>query len=136
MPADRRKSALQVWVIVAPQAAKIEAVSQVSFAQKTWTVFRVAVAQAKRSRTLAAIMKGAGTAARAFGEVARQLWLEVTGLVFLAMAGVGAIALAREYAKYETGHAGPARLAVAICFTVTFAWFGASSFWRVRKRRF
>ncbi len=98
-------------------------------------VARVATQQAGRSRTLAALMKGASTTARAFGGVAHQLWLEVTGLVFLAMAGAGAIALAREYAKYEAGHATAGHLAVAICFTVTFAWFGVSSFWKVRKKR-
>jgi len=98
-------------------------------------VARVAAQQAGRSRTLAAIMKGASAAARSFGHVAHQLWLEVTGFVFLAMAGLGAVALVREYAKYETGRATAGRVAVAICFTVTFAWFGVSSFWRVRKKR-
>jgi hypothetical protein len=110
-------------------------VSNVSFAQKVVVVARVAAQQARRSRTLAAIMKGANTAARAFGHVAHQLWLEVTGLVFLAMAGIGALALVREYAKYSAGHATVARVAVAICFTVAFAWFGVSSFCRVRKKR-
>jgi 4-amino-4-deoxy-L-arabinose transferase-like glycosyltransferase len=80
-------------------------------------------------------MKGARATARAFGRVAHQLWLEVTGFVFLAMAGIGAVALVRELAKYQAGRATAGRIAVAICFTVTFAWFGVSSFWRVRKRR-
>ena len=34
----------------------------------------------------------------------------------------------------QAGQAGLARVAVAICFTVTFAWFGVSSFWRVRQK--
>ena len=122
-------------VIVAPQAVKIETVSKVSIAQKLKVVARVAAQQAGRSRILAAISKGGSTAARALGQVAHQLWLEVTGFVFLAMAGIGAIALVREYAKYEAGRTTAGHVAVAICFTVTFAWFGVSSFWKVRKKR-
>jgi hypothetical protein len=41
----------------------------------------------------------------------------------------------REYQKYASGRAaGPGRLALAICFTVSFTWFGLTSFWRVKKR--
>lgn len=74
------------------------------------------------------------TTARTFGRVLHQLWLEVTGFIFLAMAALGGIALAREYAKYQAGQVGSGRLVVAICFIVTFAWFGVSSFWKVRKK--
>jgi hypothetical protein len=59
----------------------------------------------------------------------------VTGFMFLAIAAIGAMAGIREYGKYQAGHAaGPGRLALAICFTVSFAWFGVSSFWRVKRR--
>jgi hypothetical protein len=72
---------------------------------------------------------------RSIGRVLHQLWLEVTGFVFLAMAGVGAMAGVREYAKYQSGHAnGPGRLLLAICFTISFAWFGLTSFWRVWRK--
>ena len=71
---------------------------------------------------------------RAFGRVLHQLWLEVTGLIFLVMAASGGFAAAKEYAKYEAGRVGLGRVVVAICFTVTFAWFGVSSFWRVRQK--
>ena len=64
-----------------------------------------------------------------------QLWLEVTGFTFLVLSGVGALAGLREYAKYQGGRAaGPGRLILAACFTVSFAWFGLSSFWRARKK--
>jgi hypothetical protein len=43
-------------------------------------------------------------------------------------------ATVKEYGKYHAGQAGLGRVAVAICFTVTFAWFGVSSFWRVKKK--
>jgi hypothetical protein len=67
--------------------------------------------------------------------VLHQLWLEVTGFTFLAIAGIGALAGMREYGKYQSGHAaGPGRLVLAVCFTVSFIWFGVSSFWRVRKK--
>jgi hypothetical protein len=119
--------------IVAPEPAKIEAVSKVSIAQKLGVVARVAAQQARRSRTLTVLTKAAKAAALSFGRVAHGLWLEVTGLVFLAMAGMGGVALVREYLKYEAGHATASRMVVAICFTLTFAWFGVSSFWKVRK---
>jgi len=109
-------------------------VSKVSTARKLGVVARVARQQAGRSRTLRAAGKAAATSARAFGRVAHQLWLEVTGLVFLVMAASGGIALANEYTKYQAGRAGLGRVAVAICFTVTFAWFGISSFWKVKRR--
>jgi hypothetical protein len=124
----------KVCVIVAPQAVKIEAVSKVSTAQKLGVVARVAGQQVKRSRTVRAAKSAAMATARAFGRVLHQLWLEVTGLVFLVMAASGGIAAAKEYAKYEAGRVGVGRVAVAICFTVTFAWFGVSSFWRVRQK--
>jgi hypothetical protein len=117
--------------IVAPEAVKIEAVSKVSTARKLGVVARVAGQQVKRSRTVQAATSAVATTARALGRVLHQLWLEVTGLIFLVMAVSGGVASANEYAKYEAGRVGFGRVAVAVCFTVTFAWFGVSSFWRV-----
>jgi hypothetical protein len=97
-------------------------------------VARVAAQQAGRYRAVRAARSAVSTTARAFGRVLHQLWLEVTGLVFLLMAASGGAALAHEYAKYQAGKAGFGRVAVAICFTVTFAWFGVSSFWKVRQK--
>ena len=102
-------------------------------------IYRVAVNVAadmvKSSRTGQALLAGLRATARSFGRVLHQLWLEVTGFTFLAIAGIGALAGMREYGKYQSGHAtGPGRLVLAVCFTVSFTWFGLSSFWRVRKR--
>ena len=94
----------------------------------------MATQQAKRSRTVRAATSAAATTARAFGRVLHQLWLEVTGVIFLIMALSFAGATVKEYGKYHAGQAGPGRVAVAICFTVAFGWFGVSSFWRVRRR--
>jgi hypothetical protein len=79
-------------------------------------------------------MKGAQTTAVHFGRVLRQLWLEVTGFVFLALAFIGAGAFFREYALYRAGQTTAVRVGVAIIFTLTFTWFGVSSFWRVWKK--
>ena len=114
--------------IVAPEAVKIEAVSKVSTARKLGVVARVAGQQVKRSRTVRAATSAVATTARALGRVLHQLWLEVTGLIFLVIAASGGVASAKEYAKYEAGRVGFGRVAVAVCFTVTFAWFGVSSF--------
>ena len=90
--------------------------------------------QAGRSRTFSAVMSGVRTTAQSFGRAAHQLWLEVTGTVFLAMAAFGGIAGVREYMKYAAGRTTAGRVAIAVCFTLTFAWFGLSSFWRVRRK--
>ena len=82
-----------------------------------------------------AVLAAIRATTHSFGRVLHQLWLEVTGFMFLAIAAIGAMAGVREYGKYQSGHAtGPGRLALAVCFTVSFAWFGVSSFWRVRRK--
>jgi hypothetical protein len=124
----------QASVIVAPEAVKIEAVSKVSTARKLGVAARVASQQAKRSRTVQAAAGALSATGRAFGRVLHQLWLEVAGLIFLVMAASGGFAAAKEYAQYQAGRAGIGRVVAAICFTVTFAWFGVSSFWRVRQK--
>jgi len=104
-------------------------------ARKIKLILRAATQFMKRSRRGGAVLAGIRATARSFGRVLHQLWLEVTGFTFLAMAGIGALTGMREYGKYQSGHAaGPGRLALAACFTVLFAWFGLSSFWRVKRR--
>lgn len=122
-------------VIVSPQADKIEAVSKVSTLRKLAVVARVAGEQAGRSRTWNALKRGAGAALRSFAGVAHQLWLEVMGTVFLAMAGFGVFGFFREYAKFHSGQGNAGHVALAVCFAFVFGWFGLSSFWRVRKRQ-
>lgn len=123
-----------VGVIVAPETVKIEGVGKVSATQKLGVVARVVALQARRSRTARAMTGAISATARACGRVLHQLWLETIGLVFLVMAAAGGAAWVHEYAKYHAGRAGPGRLAAAICFTLTFAWFGLSSFWRVMRK--
>jgi hypothetical protein len=95
----------------------------------------MATQEIQRSRTVRAARGALTTTARALGRVLHQLWLEVAGVVFLIMAlslGGGAF---KEYGKYHAGQASAGRVAIAICFTLIFAWFGVSSFWRVKKKR-
>ena len=108
--------------------------TKLSTFRKMTILARVVTQSAGRNRTLSAVFKGARTTAAHFGRVLHQLWLEVTGFVFLALAFIGAGAFFREYARYQAGQTTATRVAVAIIFTLTFAWFGASSFWRVWKK--
>lgn len=107
----------------------------ITLTRKLGILARVATQQAGRSRTVAAVVRAGQTTARSFGRVLHQLWLEVTGFVFLALAGIGGVALGREYVKYQAGRVGPGRVALALCFCLTFAYFGLSSFWRLRRKR-
>jgi hypothetical protein len=109
-------------------------VNKVSTLRKLGVVARVAGQQAGRSRTFSAVMSGVRTTGRSFGRAAHQLWLEVTGVIFLILALSFAGASVKEYEKYHAGAAVGSRLAAAICFTITFAWFGLSSFWRARRK--
>lgn len=129
-----RFTAHRCCAIVAPEADKIEPVSKVSTWRKVGVVARVAGQQAGRSRTLNATKRAVGATLRSFTHVLHQLWLEVTGTVFLSMALFGAFAMAREYLKYQSGHTTLGRVAIAGCFTIAFGWFGVSSFWRVHKK--
>jgi hypothetical protein len=109
-------------------------VPELTLTRKLGILARVAAQQAGRSRTLAAVTRAGEATARSFGRVLHQLWLEVTGFVFLAMAGIGGIALSREYVKFAAGRQGPGRMLIAVAFCLTFGYFGVNSFWRVRKK--
>ena len=108
--------------------------TRLTLPQKLGVGARVAARQAGRSRWGRAAANAVKLTAKSFGGVLHQLWHEVMGFVFLAMAGIGGIAMSREWAKYTAGKAGPERLVIAACFCLTFGYFGVSSFWRVRKK--
>jgi hypothetical protein len=93
----------------------------------------VAAQQARRSQTLGAVWNAMRATGRSLGKILHQLWLEVIGAVFLAMAAMGGIAMVHEYAKFAAGRATISRVAIAACFTLAFGWFGMSSFWRVKR---
>src|SRR2546428_339599 len=70
-----------------------------STARKLSILARVAVQQAGRTRTLGALLNAGRTTAAHFRRVLGQLWLEVTGFVFLVLSGIGALAFVREWTK-------------------------------------
>jgi membrane protease YdiL (CAAX protease family) len=105
-----------------------------STARKLSLLARVAFQQAQQTRTWGAVLRASRITATHVGRVLHQLWLEVTGFVFLVLAAIGSLALYREYAQYQGGKTNPGRIVAAICFTLMFAWFGVSSFWKTRKR--
>ena len=96
---------------------------------------QVAGRHAGEHRTVTAILQAGRITLRSFGRVLHQLWLEVTGFIFLAMAAIGAVALSREYTKYQAGQVGAERVAVSLAFCLVFGYFGVSSFWRVRRKK-
>ena len=111
---------------------------RVSTAQKLGIAARVAArmagARASKSRLLGATWRVVRVTATHLGRVLGVLWLEVTGFVFLCLAGIGGFAFTREYARYQAGKIGSGRVILAVCVTLMFAWFGASSFWRSRRK--
>lgn len=62
------------------------------------------------------------------------LWLEVTGLLFLVLALVGGGAAVHEYHRYTAGEGAVGKMMLATVFTLMFAYFGVSSFWRSKRK--
>ena len=106
-----------------------------STARKVGIAARIVGQQVKRTRTFGAAVQAGKATANHIGGVASQLWLEVTGFVFLALAAIGAMAVVREAMLYHAGKAGANRVASAVIFSLMFGWFGFTSFWRIRKKR-
>ncbi len=79
-------------------------------------------------------MRGAGAFVGAVSKVLHLLFLEVTGFVFLCFAVVGGFATMREYPRMLAGQVSRGKFSVIVAFTVMFAWFGVTSFWRARRK--
>jgi len=75
----------------------------ISTARKISIAARIAAQHASRSRTFSAVMRAGRATGGVFGRILHQLWLEVTGFVFLVLASIGGLALVREYQKYGGG---------------------------------
>lgn len=86
----------------------------------------------RRSRTVNALGAAAKVTLSSAARVGHLLWLEITGLFFIAFAMIGGFAAWYEYSKHKTLSG---RLVAALCFMVVFAWFGVSSFYRARHRQ-
>jgi hypothetical protein len=85
----------------------------------------------RKSRTVNALGSAARVTAHSVAKAGRVLWLEVTGLFFVAFAAIGSLAAWHEYSKYKVVSG---KLIAAICFMFLFAWFGLSSFQRARRK--
>src|ERR1700689_2297733 len=94
--------------------------SPLSTTRKLGIAARVAGRQVRNTRTFGAVVKAGRMTAGRWSRALGQLWLEVTGFVFLALAAIGGLAFWREWAK----HAARGRLVLAAAFALLFGWFG------------
>lgn len=90
---------------------------------------------AEGKRFALGLFHGAGAFVRAASKVLHLLFLEVTGFVFLCFAVIGGFALMREYPKMVAGQVSQGRFGITLTFTLMFAWFGVTSFWRARRKQ-
>ncbi len=93
----------------------------------------ITAAAANRAAWVTAIARALAAFLRAIARAAVGLWHEVTGFFFAIFALIGAGGTVREYGLYRAGKIGLAPLAAAIVFTLVFAYFAATSFWRARR---
>ncbi len=112
--------------------------TQISTGKRALVVARVAAREAQRhaqrSRWLRGALAGGRAVLRSVLKAAHVLWLQIAGVFFMFFALAGGIAFWKEYRAWEAGKVGAGRWVLALCFGLTFAWFGVSSFWRAKRR--
>jgi len=113
----------------AVQSDKKSLVSR-DFGTQGRALLRVAGRRTGQNRWVRAFYRAGEVTARSTARVARVLWLEVTGFLFLVLAVVGAGAAWREYRHYAQGQVSFGKVALAGLFTLLFLYFGVNSFWR------
>ncbi|MGE0404757.1 MAG: hypothetical protein AB7O65_00540 [Candidatus Korobacteraceae bacterium] len=101
---------------------------------KAGVLGRVAVQQLGGSRLGRAAWSAATATFSSLTRTARILFLQITGLFFVAFAVIGGFAIAGEYQDYAAGRVGPGRGLLVLGFVLLFAWFGVSSFWRAGRK--
>jgi drug/metabolite transporter (DMT)-like permease len=94
---------------------------------------RVAGRRTGKNRVVRAFYNAGRVTAGNVGRVAHVLWLEVTGLLFLLLALVGAAAAIREYRHGNGSSSG--KMLLAAFFAVIFTYFAASSFWKAQRKK-
>jgi hypothetical protein len=109
-------------------------VSSRNFGTQGRAFLRVAGRKTGENRWIRAFYRGSSVTLGTVSRVLHVLWLEVTGLLFLTLALVGAGAAVREYHRYANHTAGPGRVIVAVIFALAFLYFGVSSFSRSRRK--
>jgi hypothetical protein len=110
-------------------------VANVSTARKLSILGRMVAQQAGQSRTGGALLQAGKAFVSHASRVLHQLWLEVTGFIFLGIALICGFGLHHEYLEYQAGRVGPGRAWLAGGVTVMFIWFGLSSFWKSRRKK-
>ncbi len=103
------------------------------FGTRGRALLRVTGRRTGENRWVRAFYRAGDVTVRHTGRVARVLWLEVTGFLFLCLAVIGGAAAFQEYRHYSHGQGGPGKVVVAAVFTLLFVYFGVNSFWRSRK---
>ncbi len=88
-----------------------------------------------QQRLFRGVMAGGKSIFGSLSHVARQLWLQVTGFIFLCFAVIGTGAFVREYRAYTAGKIPAGKPVLAFCFAAIFLYFGLESFWRSRKKK-
>ena len=114
------------------QSEKNQATTR-DFGTRGRALLRIAGRRTGENRWVRAFYRAGDVTVRHTGRVARVLWLEVTGFLFLCLAVIGAAAAFREYHHYTRGQSGPGKVVVAAVFTLLFVYFGVNSFWRSRR---
>jgi hypothetical protein len=105
-----------------------------AWAERAAAALRVA-RRTHHGRLAAAALAGAQAAVGAFVRVAHILFLEVTAFFFACFAVIGGVAAWREYQRYAAHQAPAGKAVLAGVFSLVFAWFAISGFWRARGRK-
>ena len=113
---------------------KVKSVASRNFGTQGRAFLRVAGRKTGENRWIRAFYRAGRVTLGSVGRVLHVLWLEVTGLLFLTLALVGAGAAVREYHRYANGTTGAGKMLLAAAFALTFLYFGVSSFTRSRGK--
>jgi len=89
--------------------------------------------RARKSRIITAARHGLAATWRSLAGVVHRLWHEVMGFAFICFAIFGGAAATREYHKHLATGEDSSRFLAAGLFSLLFAWFGVSSFWRAYR---
>lgn len=96
---------------------------------------RVAGRALRRNRIVHASLTAGSRVLSSLSRVGHALFLETVGLFFLLFALTGGVATYRSYRAYTAGDMGVERVGLGVLFTLMFAYFSASSFWRAQRRQ-
>ena len=91
--------------------------------------------RAGKSRVIQAGRNALSATWRSLSAAVRRLWHEVMGFAFICFAVFFGFAAEREYQLHLANQADSSRYLAATLFTLLFAWFGVTSFWRAYRPR-